>query len=125
MHRVQTAPERRAAFPEEAERLKARLRDAVAASPALAKAIDRAVALVNGAPGVPESFKVLMKEMQALCINVEVLADDGSEIEMRDLDEDVFRAAEELGIDISRNERGTDEDDREREARRAARTSGY
>jgi len=73
-------------------------------------------------PGVPESFKVLMKEMQALCINVEVLADDGSEIEMRDLDEDVFRAAEELGIDISRPERGTDEDDREREARRASRS---
>ncbi|MGH9132528.1 MAG: DNA-directed RNA polymerase subunit beta, partial [Ilumatobacteraceae bacterium] len=69
-------------------------------------------------PGVPESFKVLMKEMQALCINVEVLADDGSEIEMRDLDDEVFRAAEELGIDISRPERGTDEDDREREARR-------
>ena len=67
-------------------------------------------------PGVPESFKVLMKEMQALCINVEVLADDGSEIEMRELDEDVFRAAEELGIDICRPERGTDEDDREREA---------
>ncbi len=73
-------------------------------------------------PGVPESFKVLMKEMQALCINVEVLADDGSEIEMRDLDEDVFRAAEELGIDISRPERGTDEDDRERELRRASRS---
>ena len=71
-------------------------------------------------PGVPESFKVLMKEMQALCINVEVLADDGTEIEIRDLDEDVFRAAEELGIDISRPERGTDEDDAEREARRAA-----
>ncbi len=76
-------------------------------------------------PGIPESFKVLMKEMQALCLNVEVLADDGSEIEMREMDEDVFRAAEELGIDISRNERGTDEDDREREARRASRTSGY
>ncbi|WP_116999266.1 DNA-directed RNA polymerase subunit beta [Desertimonas flava] len=73
-------------------------------------------------PGVPESFKVLMKEMQALCINVEVLATDGSEIEMRDLDEDVFRAAEELGIDISRPERGTDEDDAEREARRASRS---
>jgi DNA-directed RNA polymerase subunit beta len=62
-------------------------------------------------PGVPESFKVLMKEMQALCINVEVLADDGTEIELRELDEDVFRAAEELGIDISRPERGSDEDD--------------
>jgi DNA-directed RNA polymerase subunit beta len=76
-------------------------------------------------PGIPESFKVLMKEMQALCLNVEVLASDGSEIEMREMDEDVFRTAEELGIDISRNERGTDEDDREREARRASRTSGY
>ena len=70
-------------------------------------------------PGVPESFKVLMKEMQALCINVEVLGDDGSEIEMRDLDDEVFRAAEELGIDISRPERGSDDDDREREARRS------
>jgi DNA-directed RNA polymerase subunit beta len=74
-------------------------------------------------PGIPESFKVLMKEMQALCLNVEVLATDGSEIEMREMDEDVFRTAEELGIDISRNERGTDEDDREREARRASRSS--
>jgi DNA-directed RNA polymerase subunit beta len=71
-------------------------------------------------PGVPESFKVLMKEMQALCINVEVLADDGSEIEMRELDEDVFRAAEELGIDISRPERGSDDEDDER-ARRPVR----
>jgi DNA-directed RNA polymerase subunit beta len=71
-------------------------------------------------PGVPESFKVLMKEMQALCINVEVLADDGSEIEMRELDEDVFRAAEELGIDISRPERGSDDDDdRDRRPMRA------
>jgi DNA-directed RNA polymerase subunit beta len=70
-------------------------------------------------PGIPESFKVLMKEMQALCLNVEVLADDGSEIEMRDLDEDVYRAAEELGIDISRPERGSDDDDRERRRERA------
>ncbi len=74
-------------------------------------------------PGIPESFKVLMKEMQALCLNVEVLQADGALIEMRDLDEDVYRAAEELGIDISRPERGTDEDDREREARRAARNT--
>jgi DNA-directed RNA polymerase subunit beta len=72
-------------------------------------------------PGVPESFKVLMKEMQALCINVEVLAEDGREIEMRDLDDEVFRAAEELGIDISRPERGTDEDDERRARERAAR----
>jgi DNA-directed RNA polymerase subunit beta len=72
-------------------------------------------------PGVPESFKVLMKEMQALCINVEVLTEDGQEIEMRDLDDEVFRAAEELGIDITRPERGTDEDDARRERERAER----
>jgi DNA-directed RNA polymerase subunit beta len=62
-------------------------------------------------PGIPESFKVLIKEMQALCLNVEVLAADGQEIEMRELDEDLFRTAEELGIDLSRPERGSDEDD--------------
>ena len=71
-------------------------------------------------PGVPESFKVLMKEMQALCINVEVLTEDGHEIEMRDLDDEVYRAAEELGIDISRPERGTDEDDARRERESAS-----
>ncbi len=54
--------------------------------------------------GIPESFKVLVKEMQSLCLNVEVLSQDGSAIEMRDAEEDVFRAAEELGIDLSRRE---------------------
>ena len=42
--------------------------------------------------------------MQSLCLNVEVLSSDGGPIEMRDADEDVFRAAEELGIDLSRRE---------------------
>jgi len=55
-------------------------------------------------PGIPESFKVLIKEMQSLCLNVEVLSSDGVSIEMRDTDEDAFRAAEELGIDLSRRE---------------------
>ena len=55
-------------------------------------------------PGIPESFKVLIKEMQSLCLNVEVLSAEGQEIEMRESDEDVFRAAEELGIDLSRRE---------------------
>jgi DNA-directed RNA polymerase subunit beta len=68
-------------------------------------------------PGIPESFKVLIKEMQALCLNVEVLAQSGEEIEMRELDEDVFRAAEELGIDLSRPERGSDEEDERRRQR--------
>jgi DNA-directed RNA polymerase subunit beta len=55
-------------------------------------------------PGIPESFKVLMKEMQSLALNVEVLSGDGLAIEMRDTDDDVFRTAEELGIDLSRRE---------------------
>jgi DNA-directed RNA polymerase subunit beta len=67
-------------------------------------------------PGIPESFKVLIKEMQALCLNVEVLAQTGEEIEMRELDEDIFRTAEELGIDLSRPERGSDDEDDRRRA---------
>jgi DNA-directed RNA polymerase subunit beta len=55
-------------------------------------------------PGIPESFKVLIKEMQSLCLNVEVLSSDGSAIELRDTAEEVFRTAEELGIDLSRRE---------------------
>ena len=54
--------------------------------------------------GIPESFKVLIKEMQSLCLNVEVLSQDGSAIEMKDTEEEIFRAAEELGIDLSRRE---------------------
>jgi DNA-directed RNA polymerase subunit beta len=69
-------------------------------------------------PGIPESFKVLIKEMQSLCLNVEVLSYTGEEIEMRELDEDVFRTAEELGIDISRPERGSDEEDARRAGER-------
>jgi DNA-directed RNA polymerase subunit beta len=70
-------------------------------------------------PGIPESFKVLIKEMQSLCLDVEVLARDGAQIEMRELDEDVYRTAEELGIDISRPERGSDEEDARRAAERS------
>jgi DNA-directed RNA polymerase subunit beta len=70
-------------------------------------------------PGIPESFKVLIKEMQALCLNVEVLAQTGEEIEMRELDEDIFRTAEELGIDLSRPERGSDEEDEARRQRQS------
>ncbi|RKQ36946.1 DNA-directed RNA polymerase subunit beta [Kocuria tytonis] len=55
-------------------------------------------------PGVPESFKVLIKEMQSLCLNVEVLSADGNTMEMRDSEDDSFRAADELGIDLSHSE---------------------
>ena len=44
-------------------------------------------------PGIPESFKVLMKEMQSLCLNVEVLSADGTAVNLRDTDDDAFRAA--------------------------------
>jgi DNA-directed RNA polymerase subunit beta len=55
-------------------------------------------------PGIPESFKVLIKEMQSLCLSVELLS-AGEEVELKELDEDVFRTAESLGIDLSRPER--------------------
>ncbi|MDR3360468.1 MAG: DNA-directed RNA polymerase subunit beta [Bifidobacteriaceae bacterium] len=53
-------------------------------------------------PGIPESFRVLMQEMKSLCLNVDVLSADGQVIEMRDSDDEVYRAAEELGIDLAR-----------------------
>ena len=62
-------------------------------------------------PGIPESFKVLLKELQSLCLNVEVLSSDGAAIEMRDTDdEDLERAAANLGINLSRNESASVED---------------
>jgi DNA-directed RNA polymerase subunit beta len=62
-------------------------------------------------PGIPESFKVLLKELQSLCLNVEVLSSDGAAIEMRDSDdEDLERAAANLGINLSRNESASVDD---------------
>jgi DNA-directed RNA polymerase subunit beta len=62
-------------------------------------------------PGIPESFKVLLKELQSLCLNVEVLSSEGQRIEMRDTDdEDLERAAANLGINLSRNESPSVED---------------
>ena len=78
-------------------------------------------AIVKGAnvpdPGIPESFKVLIKEMQALCLQVDVFDFNDEEVEIREIDEELYRTTEELGINISRPERGSDEED----ARRAAR----
>ena len=75
-------------------------------------------------PGIPESFKVLIKEMQALCLNVEVLDKQGADVELREIDDEIYRTAEQLGIDLSRPERGSDEEDARREAERAARFAG-
>ncbi len=51
-------------------------------------------------PGIPESFKVLIKEMQSLCLDVEILTREGEEIELVEADEDIFKTAAELGIDL-------------------------
>jgi DNA-directed RNA polymerase subunit beta len=52
-------------------------------------------------PGIPESFKVLVKEMQSLCLNVEVLSSDGQVVDLKDTEDD-FRVTEDFGIDLSR-----------------------
>ena len=52
-------------------------------------------------PSIPESFKVLLKEMQSLALDVNVVSDEGTRAEMGDEDDDLLRAAEELGIDLS------------------------
>ena len=52
-------------------------------------------------PSIPESFKVLLKEMQSLGLDVNVVSEEGQRAEMRDEDDDLLRAAEELGIDLS------------------------
>ncbi len=52
-------------------------------------------------PQVPESFKVLLKEMQSLGLDVNVRSEDPGGAEVHDEDDDLLRAAEELGIDLS------------------------
>ena len=55
-------------------------------------------------PGIPESFRVLAKEMQSLGLNVEVLDEHGHTVVLKDEEFETDRAAEELGINLSRNE---------------------
>ena len=52
-------------------------------------------------PSIPESFKVLLKEMQSLALDVGVISEEGAEVEVREEDDELLRAAEELGIDLS------------------------
>jgi DNA-directed RNA polymerase subunit beta len=52
-------------------------------------------------PSIPESFKVLLKEMQSLALDVNVVSEEGTRAEMGDEEDDLLRAAEELGIDLS------------------------
>src|SRR5690606_26798557 len=66
-------------------------------------------------PGAPEAFKVLIKELQSLCLDVRVLTEDSQVIEIREEEEDISEMARELGIDIQGRE-----DDREEGGKTAA-----
>ncbi len=55
-------------------------------------------------PGIPESFKVLLKELQSLCLNVEVLSTDGTPMELSGDDDEYDQAGSSLGINLSRDE---------------------
>ncbi|MGW5388353.1 DNA-directed RNA polymerase subunit beta, partial [Nocardia sp. NPDC003963] len=56
-------------------------------------------------PGIPESFKVLLEELQSLCLNVEVLSADGRAVGLDHGDDDELeRRATNLGITLSRDE---------------------
>jgi DNA-directed RNA polymerase subunit beta len=52
--------------------------------------------------GIPESFKVLLKEMKSLCLNVEVVKHDGEVVDMEEIDEDSLSAADDFGISLNR-----------------------
>jgi DNA-directed RNA polymerase subunit beta len=51
-------------------------------------------------PSIPESFKVLLKEMQSLALDVKVVSEDGGDVVVREEEDELLRAAEELGIDL-------------------------
>jgi DNA-directed RNA polymerase subunit beta len=51
-------------------------------------------------PSIPESFKVLLKEMQSLALDVKVVSEDGGDVAVREEEDELLRAAEELGIDL-------------------------
>jgi len=55
-------------------------------------------------PGVPESFKVLIKELQSLGLDVKVLSEEDEEIEIKEIEEDINETAKELGIDLQEDE---------------------
>src|SRR5690554_1542940 len=76
-------------------------------------------------PGVPESFKVLIKELQSLALDVRVLSEESQEIEMREEEEDISEMARELGIDIhGHDDDDDDEDDTLNKPRPVGKTGG-
>ena len=55
-------------------------------------------------PGVPESFKVLIKELQSLCLDVRVLSEEEQEIEIKETEEDISEMAKDLGLSVPADE---------------------
>ena len=55
-------------------------------------------------PGIPESFKVLVKEMQSLSLDVEVLSEEGKEVEIIGHEDEIMKTVKELGIDLQHDE---------------------
>jgi len=51
-------------------------------------------------PGIPEAFKVLIKELQSLSLDVRIMAGDEKEISIKDLEEDAADSAKDLGFDL-------------------------
>jgi len=51
-------------------------------------------------PGIPESFKVLIKEMQSLALDVEVLSEEGREVKVSRTEDEIMKTVEDLGIDL-------------------------
>ncbi len=72
-------------------------------------------------PGIPESFKVLLKEMQSLALDVNVISEEGGALEVSEEEDDLLRAAEELGIDLAARRRA---EERAAEAQAALVSSG-
>jgi len=53
-------------------------------------------------PGIPESFKVLIKEMQSLALDVQVLSEEGKEVKVLQAEDEIMKTVEELGIDLQK-----------------------
>lgn len=66
-------------------------------------------------PNIPESFKVLLKEMQSLGLDVSILSEEGESVDMIEEDDELRRAAEELGIDLSAGLKKSKDKEREEE----------
>ncbi|MCW3795948.1 DNA-directed RNA polymerase subunit beta [Paenibacillus sp. LS1] len=59
-------------------------------------------------PGVPESFKVLIKELQSLGMDVKILSEDEQEIEMREMDDEDDAASDKLSLNLEGTEVGAE-----------------